>query len=307
MDALRAPDERFADLPGYAFAPNYAEVPSGDGGTLRMHYVDEGPKDARPLLCLHGEPTWSYLYRNMIPYFTAAGYRTVAPDLIGFGRSDKPLRREDYTYARHVAWLRALVVDALDLRGAVLVCQDWGGLLGLRLVAEQAERFAAVVASNTFLPTGDERPNPAFDAWRAASQRMETFDAGRVLARTCTPPLDDAVADAYRAPYPDERYVAGAREFPMLVPTRPDDPASADNRAAWEVLQTFERPVLCAFSDGDPITRGGEGALQARIPGTRGVAHATIAGASHFVQEDRPEAFARAILRFLEEAALSPL
>jgi haloalkane dehalogenase len=305
MDFLRTPDERFEDLPGFAYEPHYLEVASGDGGSLRLHYLDEGPRAARPLLCLHGEPTWCYLYRNMIPHFSAAGYRTIVPDLVGFGRSDKPARREDYTYARHVEWLRAFV-EALDLNETVLVSQDWGGLLGLRLVAEHPDRFAAVVASNTFLPTGDEPPNAAFEAWRSSSQRMTVFDAGRILARTCTPPLDPAVAAAYQAPFPDERYAAGAREFPMLVPTRPDDPASDANRAAWVKLRQFTKPFLCAFSDGDPITRGGERALMSQIPGTRGVGHTTIAGAGHFVQEDRPEAFARAILAFCEGSGLSP-
>ena len=304
MNFARTPDDRFDHLPGYTFAPHYAVIASGDGGTLRVHYVDEGPRAARPVVFLHGEPTWSYLYRNVIPFFSAAGYRSVAPDLVGFGRSDKPLLREDYTYARHVAWLRASL-EALDLSDIVVVCQDWGGLLGLRLIAEMPERFAGVVAANTFLPTGDEPPNAAFEAWRAASQNMAAFDAGRILARTCTPPLTGAVADAYRAPFPDQTYVAGARAFPMLVPTRPDDPASAANRSAWNELRRFEKPFLCAFSDGDPITRGGERAFMTGVPGTRTVTQTTIAGASHFLQEDKPEAFARAILDFLEEAGLA--
>ena len=306
MESLRTPDERFEHLPGYAFSPHYVEVASGDdGATLRMHYLDEGPAGARPILCLHGEPTWSYLYRNVIPYFSAAGYRSIVPDLIGFGRSDKPVQRDAYTYARHVAWLRAFV-ERLDFSEAILVVQDWGGLLGLRLLAETEceARFAGVVAANTFLPTGDEAPNAAFETWRAASQRMEPFDAGRVLARTCTPPLVETVADAYRAPFPDERYLAGARAFPVLVPTRPDDPAAEANRAAWGALERFERPFLCAFSDGDPITRGAENAFLSRVPGTRGVEHTTIAGASHFLQEDAPEAFARAIVTFLEATEL---
>jgi haloalkane dehalogenase len=304
MDFLRTPDERFEHLPGYTFTPHYLEVPSGDGGTLRMHYIDEGATSARPILLLHGEPTWSYLYRNMIPYFSAAGLRSIAPDLIGFGRSDKPVRREDYTYARHVAWLAAFL-ESLDVRDAILVGQDWGGLLGLRLVAEHETRFSGVVAANTFLPTGDEPLNPAFDAWRASSQRMPAFDAGRILTRTCTPPLAPETAAAYQAPFPDDTYAAGAREFPMIVPTRPDDPAASANRAAWEVLRRFEKPFFCAFSDGDPITRGLERVFMTEVPGSRGVSHATIAGASHFLQEDRPEAFARAILGFLEEAGLA--
>jgi haloalkane dehalogenase len=304
MEFIRTPDDRFTDLPGFGFAPHYLEIPSGEGELLRVHYLDEGPRGARPIVCLHGEPTWCYLYRNVIPYFTAAGYRSIVPDLIGFGRSDKPLGRTDYTYARHVAWLRA-TLDALAVRDAILVVQDWGGLLGLRLVAEDPDRFAGVVAANTLLPTGDEPPNEAFAAWRAASQRMVPFDAARVLARTCTPPLAPEVAAAYAAPFPDERYTAGAREFPLLVPTRPDDPASPANRAAWEVLRRFERPFACAFSDGDPITRGAERAFLTDVPGTRGFTHPTIAGASHFLQEDRPEALARAVLAFLDEAELA--
>ncbi len=303
MEALRTPDERFANLPGFPFAPHYADVPAGDGGTLRMHYLDEGPRDARPLLCLHGEPTWSYLYRKLVPHLAGAGYRCVAPDLIGFGRSDKPVLRRDYTYARHVGWLRSLL-EALDLRGAVMIGQDWGGLLGLRLVAEREERFAGAVVANTFLPTGDERPNPAFEAWRDASQRMPEFDAGRVLARTCTPPPPPEVVAAYDAPFPDQSFVAGAREFPMLVPTRPDDPASEANRAAWRVLRRFERPVLCAFSDGDPITRGAERFFLDNVPGTRGVPPVTIRGASHFLQEDRPDELAAATLEFLANSNL---
>jgi haloalkane dehalogenase len=301
MDALRTPDERFAALPGYAFEPHYVDVPSGDGSALRMHYLDEGPQDGRPLLLLHGEPTWSYLYRIMIPHFSAAGYRSIAPDLIGFGRSDKPASREDYTYARHVGWLAALI-EVLDLRELVHVGQDWGGLLGLRLVAENEDRFAAVVVANTFLPTGDEPSNEAFERWRAASQKMPEFAAGMILARTCTPPLAADVAAAYDAPFPDERYVAGARQFPMLVPTRPDDPASEANRAAWKVLERFEKPFLCAFSDGDPITRGGDRAFQKRVPGTKAFTHPTISGGSHFLQEDQPSELAGAILTFLTDA-----
>jgi haloalkane dehalogenase len=304
MKALRTPDERFAHLPGYAFAPRYVEVTGASGEPLRMHYVDEGPRAARTLLLLHGEPTWSYLYRNMIPLFSAASLRSVAPDLIGFGRSDKPANRDDYTYARHVDWLASFIV-ALDLRDTIVVMQDWGGLLGLRVLAEHAARFAGAVVANTFLPTGDEPPNPAFEAWRASSQRMRTFDAGRVLAGTCATTLAPEVVDAYRAPFPDESFTAGAREFPMLVPTRPDDPASAANRAAWAALRRFEKPFLCAFSDGDPITRGGERSFLTDVPGTRNVSHTTIVGASHFLQEDRPDAFARAIIDFLVEARLT--
>jgi haloalkane dehalogenase len=304
MDFRRTPDERFENLPGYPFEPHYVEVSADDGERLRMHYVDEGPAGARPLLCLHGEPTWSYLYRKLVPHFTDAGYRCVAPDLIGFGRSDKPVRREDYTFARHVAWTGALL-ETLDLRGAVLIAQDWGGLIGLRLYAEREARFAGAVVANTFLPTGDEPPNPAFGAWRESSQRMRAFEAGRVVARTCTPPPPDDVVAAYDAPFPDQSYVAGAREFPMLVPTHPADPASEANRAAWRVLRGLEKPMLCAFSDGDPITRGAERYFLENVPGTRGIAPATIRGASHFLQEDRPDELAAAVLAFLADSGLT--
>jgi len=299
---LRTPDQRFSNLPDFPFEPHYANVDAG-GATLRMHYLDEGPANARPVLFLHGEPTWSYLYRKMLPHFTAAGYRSIAPDLIGFGRSDKPVRRDDYTYARHVGWLRSCI-EALDLRDVIMVGQDWGGLIGLRLLAETPERFSGAVLANTGLPTGDEHWSEAFDAWRASSQRAPEFLAGVVLARTCTPKLTPAVAAAYDAPFPDQSYVAGARQFPLLVPTRPDDPASEANRAAWRALQTFEKPLFCAFSDGDPITRGTERRFIDEVPGARGVAHVTIHGASHFLQEDRPDEFAEAILTFLASASL---
>jgi len=305
MRILRTSDERFANLPGYGFAPHYAEVDAGEpGSVLRMHYLDEGNATARPLLCLHGEPTWSYLYRKMIPHFTAAGYRTIAPDLIGFGRSDKPSEREDYTYARHVAWMRSLL-ETLDLRGAILVGQDWGGLIGLRSFAENGDRFAGAVLANTGLPTGEQRRSEAFEAWRESSQRVPVFSAGFFVGRTCTPRLTPQIAAAYDAPFPDQSYVAGARQFPMLVPIHTDDPASEDNRSAWRMLQTCEKPVFCAFSDGDPITRGSERAFIERIPGAHDVEHVTIRGASHFLQEDEPDELARAILTFLDRAGLT--
>jgi haloalkane dehalogenase len=303
MDAVRTPVERFERLPDFDFAMHAIDVPAGDGELLRMAYLDEGPRDGRTVLLLHGEPTWSYLYRKMIPPLNAAGYRTIAPDLIGFGRSDKPVRRSDYTYANHVTWLTSFVFD-LGVRDAVLFGQDWGGLLGLRLLAEHGERFAGAVAANTFLPTGDEPANEAFERWRAASQNMPEFSAGYVVGRTCTPRLAPEVAAAYDAPFPYEEYAAGARQFPMLVPTRPDDPASAANRAAWTHLERFEKPFLCAFSDGDPITRGSSAALARRIPGARPFAHPTIAGASHFLQEDKPHELVAAMLEFFREAGL---
>ena len=270
MDALRTPDDRFADLPGYPFEPHYVEIPDGDGGTLRVHHLDEGDRDAPVVLLLHGEPSWSYLYRHMIPVLTAAGLRAVAPDLVGFGRSDKPTARSDYTYARHVDWLSAHVFDRLDLRDITLVCQDWGGLLGLRLVAAQPDRFAAVVAANTFLPTGEGNPGEAFLSWQRFSQEVPEFPTGAIINGGCTTDLAPEVIAAYDAPFPDETYKEGARQFPLLVPTSTDDPESAANIDAWKVLAAFERPFVCAFSDSDPITKGNDRHLMSRIAGAAG-------------------------------------
>jgi haloalkane dehalogenase len=293
MEILRTPDERFASLPGYDFAPHYVEL---DG--LRMHYLDEGARDAPVVLCLHGEPSWSYLYRTMVPGLVAAGLRVVAPDLIGFGRSDKPASQDDYTYARHVAWVVGFL-DALALQDLTLFCQDWGGLIGLRIVGEHEARFARVVASNTFLPTGDRRPPDAFFAWQQFSQSVPELPVGAIVARACARPVAPTVIAAYDAPFPDERYKAGARRFPMLVPSTPDDPASAANRAAWERLRRFERPFLTAFSDSDPITRGGDAILQKQIPGAAGQPHVTIARAGHFLQEDAGPELAEVVAAFV--------
>ena len=293
MDLLRTPDDCFRDLPGYAFEPRYV-----DAGGVRMHYLDEGPASAAPVLLLHGEPSWSFLYRKMIPVLVAAGHRVVAPDLVGFGRSDKPARREDYTYLRHVEWVTA-AVKALDLRDVTLFCQDWGGLIGLRLVAEQAARFARVVASNTGLPTGDQKVSEAFLAWQAFSQSVEALPVGKIIQTGCARPVAPEVIAAYDAPFPDESYKAGARKFPLLVPTRPDDPAADANRAAWRALERFDRPLLTAFSDSDPVTRGAEKPLQARVPGAAGQPHVTIAKAGHFVQEDAGEELAELVVGFI--------
>jgi len=301
MEVLRTPDEHFRDLTGYPFEPHYVEAPSGDGGSLRIHYVDEGPDAADPVLLLHGEPSWSYLYRKMIPVLSAAGHRAVAPDFVGFGRSDKPVRREDYTYQRHVDWTRAFL-EAVDLRNITLVCQDWGGLIGLRLGAEHPERFARIVAANTFLPTGDRSPGEAFLAWRRYSQETPEFHVGGIVKGGCVSDLPPDVVAAYDAPFPDDRYKAGARQFPALVPISPDDPAAAPNRKAWEVLLRWEKPFLTAFSDSDRITRGGDRVLQAMIPGAKGQPHTTIEGAGHFLQEDKGEELAAVVVGFIARA-----
>jgi haloalkane dehalogenase len=299
MEALRTPDERFDGLSGYPFAPHYVEVPSGTGsGTLRLHYVDEGPADATDtVLLLHGEPSWSYLYRSMIPPIAAAGYRVVAPDLIGFGRSDKPAAREDYTYQRHVDWMTA-ALEAIDLSHITLFCQDWGGLIGLRLAAEMPDRFDRIVAANTFLPTGDQPPGKAFLNWQNFSQTVEDFAVGQMLNFGSNSDLSPAEIAAYDAPFPDDTFKAGARQFPMLVPTSPDDPAAAANRAAWEVLGKWEKPFLTAFN-GDKVFKGADRALQERIPGAAGQPHTVTAGDGHFLQEDNGPELAQIVIDFI--------
>ena len=303
MDVLRTPDERFEGLAGYPFEPHHVEIDDGDGGRLRVHHVDEGPADGPVVLLLHGEPSWSYLYRTMIPVLVDAGLRAVAPDLVGFGRSDKPARREDYTYQRHVDWLRRTVFDELDLRDVTLVCQDWGGLLGLRLVAEHPERFAAVVAANTFLPTGEAAPNEAFLSWQRFSQEVPEMPIGTIVQGATVTDLPPEVVAAYDAPFPDETYKEGARQFPVLVPTTPDDPGAVANREAWRSLGRFDRPFLTAFSDQDPVTKGADAVLQRRIAGAAGQPHTTIEGGGHFLQEDVGPELARLVVELVARTA----
>ena len=303
MEALRTPEERFADLPDYPFEPNYAEVRDGESGTLRVHYLDEGPSDAAPVLLVHGEPSWSYLYRHMVPVLVDAGHRVVVPDLVGFGRSDKPTRQTDYSYARHVAWLSELVFDHLDLRDATFFGQDWGGLLGLRLVAAEPDRFARVVIGNSGLPTGHGPASEAFLRWQRFSQTTPVFPVGDLVGRACTTELSAAVVAAYDAPFPDDTFKAGARIFPSFVPTNPDDPETAPNQAAWRVLEAFQKPFLCAFSDSDPVTAGGDAPFLAKVPGARGRQHPTIVGAGHFLQEDAGPELAAVIRDFISDTS----
>ncbi len=306
MEVLRTPDERFAGLPDYAFAPRWVELSGPGGEALRMHVVDEGPRDAPVVLMLHGEPTWSFLYRKMIPALVAAGLRAVAPDHIGFGRSDKLADRTAYTYASHVEWILALLA-ALDLREITLVCQDWGGPIGLSALAARPDRFARVVAANTILPTVDPALTDGVLEWRSdalldwilASQRIPCFSAGAVVAGVCVRPVAPEVVRGYDAPFPDERYVAAARQFPVLIPITPGDPGAARNRATWRVLERFERPFLTAFSDADPATRGWETLFQRRIPGARGQPHTTIRNAGHFLQEDAGPELAKIVVEFV--------
>jgi haloalkane dehalogenase len=287
MDILRTPDARFADLADFPFAPHYAEIANAGGPALRLHYLDEGPPDAAPVLLLHGEPSWCYLYRHMIPPLVARGHRVLAPDLIGFGRSDKPTLRTDYTFERHVDWMSDWLTG-LDLTNITLFCQDWGGLIGLRLVARFPERFARVVAANTGLPVGGRKPPLAFKLWVAFSQLVPRFPVGWLVSKGTVRGLTAPEKAAYDAPFPDERYKAGVRQFPLLVPVTDKHASVAESKAAWQVLSQFDKPFLTAFGDSDPITRGGERILQERIPGARGQPHTTIAQAGHFLQEDQP-------------------
>ena len=294
MDFLRTPDSRFAGLEGYPFTPNYVEVHAHGAPSLRMHYVDEGPRGGSPVVLLHGEPTWSYLYRTMIAPLVAAGHRVLAPDLIGFGRSDKPTRQEDYTYQRHVEWVTSWMT-ALDLRDITAVVQDWGSLIGLRVAAENPDRFAKLFIANGFLPIAERPTPPAFRVWRAFAKYAPALPAGWLVDRGTVRKVPKAVRAAYDAPFPDKSFQAGSRAFPQLVPTSPSDPAIPANRAAWDALGHWEKPALCVFGNRDPILGKADGPLIAHIPGAAGQPHARI-NAGHFIQEDAGPELARRLL-----------
>ena len=291
---LRTPDECFEGLADFPFTPRYVEV---DG--YRIHYVDEGPRDAAPVLLMHGEPSWCYLYRKMIPLLAGAGHRCVAPDLVGFGRSDKLRKRDDYSYQFHVDVMNGFV-RALDLNGATLFGQDWGGLIGLRILADNPERFSRLVVANTGLPTGDHKASDGFMRWLDYSQTVENFHVGGIIKGGCKTPLSDATIAAYNAPFPNDSYKEGARMFPKLVPIAPDNPASDANRRAWELLRQWNGKVLTLFSDQDPVTAGGEKPFQKLLPGSQGQPHATIIGAGHFLQEDKGEEVAAHMIGWMK-------
>ena len=292
MEILRTPDQRFAGLADWPFAPHYATVVDADGTAMRLHYVDEGPRDGPIALLMHGEPSWGYLYRKIIAELVAKGYRAIAPDLIGFGRSDKPASREDYTFERHVAWMSQWL-EHMDLKDITLFCQDWGGLIGLRLVAAFPDRFAGVIVGNTGLPVGTGW-SEGFKAWLDFSQSVPQMPIGFIVNGGTGRDLSPAEVAAYDAPFPDETYKEGARQFPKLVPITPEHASVAENLAAWKVLETFDKPFLTAFSDGDAVTRGGEAVFQARVPGAKGQPHVILHG-GHFLQEDSPSEIAALI------------
>ncbi len=293
ISSLRTPETRFKRLPNYQFKPNYIDITG-----LRMHYVDEGPANADPVLMLHGEPTWSYLYRYMIPICAAAGHRVIAPDLIGFGKSDKPVKTSDYSYQSHLDWLLSFL-DQLELRNITLVCQDWGSLLGLRLAAENSDRFKAIVVGNGMLPTGEEKVAKAFKLWRAFALNSPWFPIARIVEFGSFKSFSKGERRAYNAPFPSSKYKAGTRAFPALVPTSPDNPATTANKAAWQELKQWTKPFLTTFSNGDPIFKGGDKYLQNNIPGCRNMPHITLKG-GHFLQEDSGTEFAQAINQMLQ-------
>ncbi len=329
MKILRTPDARFENLSGYDFAPHYSEVTAANGAALRLHYLDEGPRDGEIILCMHGQPSWSYLYRKMIPILVDAGFRVIAPDLIGFGKSDKPSHIDDYTYQNHVDWMNQWFL-AMDISDVTLVCQDWGGLIGLRVVADNVDRFARLVVANTGLPSSRTVtpemsemlgklyptipvPNAAMVQEQFASGSPTAFlywvkyaaESSEFTVREVFNLLsgitNQNILDGYEAPHPDENHSAGARKFPSCVPLLPHHQADRDaNDKAWEVLEKFEKPVLTAFSDGDPVTKGGETQFQERIPGAKGVEHVTIKGGGHFLQEDQPEQLSETIINFMK-------
>jgi haloalkane dehalogenase len=293
MKALRTPFARFENLPDYPFEPRYANI-----NRLRMHYVDEGPTDGATVLLLHGEPSWSYLYRHMIPLIADAGLRVIAPDLIGFGKSDKPTSKDDYSYAQHVAWMQEFIED-LDLQDVTLFCQDWGSLIGLRTAAENEHRFTRIALGNGGLPTGDQQMPRAFNIWRAFARYSPWFPIGRIVQKGTITELSKQVVAAYDAPFPSFRYKAGARAFPALVPTTTRDPARDANLAAWKVFKQWKKPFLTTFSNRDPITRGGELRWQEEVPGARNLDHVKIRDAGHFLQEDKGPELARVLIDFV--------
>ncbi len=296
---LRTPDNRFSQLPDFPYAPRYTEV-----GGLRIAHVEDGPADGPVVLLMHGEPTWSYLYRKMMPPLAQAGFRVVAPDLVGFGRSDKPASRADYCYLHHVEWMKAWL-QAQDLQRITLFCQDWGSLIGLRMAAELPDRFARVALANGGLPTGREPVPRAFQLWRLFSRYSPWFPIGKIVRSGCAQGLTDAEVAAYDAPFPSGAYRSGARQFPSLVPITPDNPERARNEAAWEVFRRWDKPFLTLFSSRDPITRGGEKVWQARVPGAQGQPHAITRGAGHFLQEDKGEELAQALIRWMRPGSAS--
>ncbi|MDA8698971.1 haloalkane dehalogenase [Flavobacteriaceae bacterium] len=295
MNVLRTPETAFENLKDYSFKANYHQINS----ELRMHYLDEGNPDGPIILLLHGEPSWSYLYRTMIPTLVHSGFRVIAPDLIGFGKSDKPSEQTDYSYASHIKWTHALL-DHLELKNINIFIQDWGGLIGLRLLTANPNNFTSVVAGNTMLPTGSVSPPQAFLDWQNFAANSPEFDVATVIQMATTTDLSKEVLAAYNAPFPDDSFKAGARVFPALVPTTEQNPECENNKNAWKILTQWKKPFLTLFSDQDPITKGGDKVFQKLVPGTKDQEHKTIKG-GHFLQEDAGPEIAELMVKFYKK------
>ena len=322
MELIQTPASRFVGLPDYPFAENYLEIPF-EGHRLSMHYLDEGGPSEETVVLMHGQPSWSFLYRKMIPALVAAGHRMIAPDLIGFGKSDKPTRIQDYTYARQVQWLRAALLDQLDLSNITLFAHDWGGLLSLPIVARDPDRFARVMVSNTGLPTGDENSNflpgdgprkrlVSFGTrtWQLYARFSPRFAIGSFVQWALThSSLPEKVIAGYDAPFPTNDHKAGPRAMPQRIPMQPNSPGSAESREAWRLLADFDKPFRTAFSDRDATMSTGprlgisrpDKSFQKHVPGAADQRHVVISDAAHFLQEDNAEAVARELNAFIEE------
>ncbi len=298
MDILRTPDECFANLDGYDFAPHYFTVTDEDGTPVRIHFIDEGPRDAAPVLLMHGNPTWSYLHRHMIRPLAAAGHRVIAVDLVGTGRSEKPALKSDYTLARHYNWMRKWLVG-MDLQNITLYCQDWGGTIGLYLVSAEGARFDRVVASNTGVPEG-QGENEFMKMWTTMMRDATVFPLDQMLPPGCTRKLTSGELAAYKAPFPEAKYQAGITSFPMLIAVQPDNPGVPLNKKVWEVLEQFDKPFLTLFGGKDVVSRGLHKVMQRRIPGCAGQPHHIFPDANHFIQEDVPQELVEHILKFIE-------
>ncbi|NDV90682.1 alpha/beta fold hydrolase [Alteromonas sp. 345S023] len=303
MQVIKTPESAFSSLHDFPYTPHYVQVTDTISSELSMAYYQTGSPHGHTVVLLHGEPTWAYLYRKMMPVLAEAGFNVLVPDLIGFGRSDKPLRQQDYTYARHLIWLKEWFNQTVT-QPATMYCQDWGGLLGLRLVADMPDMFSGVVAANTGLPTGDHAPTDAFIKWRRFSQQAPDFCAASVVKNATCTALSKATLDGYNAPFPSEQYKAGARRFPLLVPVTSDDPQSQANRDAWTALQQFDKPFMTAFSDSDPITAGGDKIMHKLIPGCQKAHHTTVKNAGHFLQEDKGVEIAKSLINFIQSNTL---
>lgn len=292
MSILRTPESRFENLKDFNFEPNYLEL-GHKSESMRMHYLDENKDSNDVVLLLHGEPTWCYLYRHIIPILTKAGKRVIAPDLIGFGKSDKLTNKEDYTYANHIMWVSQLF-DHLQLDNIILFAQDWGGLIGLRILAENPEKFSGLVVSNSGLPIGSGA-SEGFKQWLNYSQTVEDFNAGKIVYQGSLKALDNYEIDAYNAPFPDDSFKVAARVFPTIVPITKEHAEVEENIKAWEVLKKFDRPTVAIFGEHDASFRGGDKYIIEKIAGAKGMNHQRI-NAGHFSQENQPELIAETIL-----------